>query len=516
LGNAVTATVEQDVTAGAPAVVRRRRIAWWEWLAVGLAMGVVAAIGVVAIRRGAPLLWDEAVYSLRVRALTTDAVIGPYWLDVRAPGLPLVLTPTALWVGASDVAFRVTCLAFAVAGVGVTWVIARLLTSPAIAATTAWLLAIAPGWHESSWQVMPDIPGTTLALAAMAAVLLAARGDRISWWAPLAAAPLAFGATLIRYGAPLLIGPTILAALALRWPAVRNGKLRAAATLLAPAIAAGIVWFIPQVTNSPRPPVLIYSGRQDAKAIPAAESAADFMASLGQLVGPVLGALIIIGAIGAIIAARHNRRLRNAAIAATLIALSVLIAMLVGIAQYHLRYLTPALPFLALLTAIGLITLATRLPRPITITAIALLTITGTTLATQTATGRADGMERAAGQVRGAYTVVDERTDGPCVLLDRHASNEWYSHCASLRPYDIALSVRRMGRRNTVAPDEPMYAIIRHSQSEPNLQGEEAEALEELALSRVEVSPKITVVDVGTYGRFVEAFRERGLLDRRQ
>ena len=40
------------------------------------------------------------------------------------------------------------------------------------------------------------------------------------------------------------------------------------------AIAAGIVWFVPQITDSPRPPVFIYSGRQAAKAARASNATA--------------------------------------------------------------------------------------------------------------------------------------------------------------------------------------------------------------------------------------------------
>ena len=152
------------------------------------------------------------------------------------------------------------CLGVAVAGVAITWLIARSLIGPHGAAVAACLLAIAPGWHESSWQVVPDIPGAVLTLAAIAVILYAARDGRLSWWA-LLAAPLCGAATLVRYGAPLLIGPAVVAALLLRWDAVRASKVRGLAVLASTALAAAVVWFVPAASHrGARPHVSACSG----------------------------------------------------------------------------------------------------------------------------------------------------------------------------------------------------------------------------------------------------------------
>ncbi|HEX6254292.1 MAG TPA: glycosyltransferase family 39 protein, partial [Euzebyales bacterium] len=169
---------------------RRWPVAPWEIAVVVGAVLTVALIGALALSKGVPLLWDESVYGLRTRfnlglgeAVSTR---GDYWLDVRAPGLPLLLTPTAALFGSSDLALRITCLLFAMVATGLTWYIARLLTDATTAAIAVWLVVIFPGWHVSSWQMMPDIPGAAITLAAMAIILAAGRGDRLSWWALLA------------------------------------------------------------------------------------------------------------------------------------------------------------------------------------------------------------------------------------------------------------------------------------------------------------------------------------------
>lgn len=496
----------------APTVEHPFGVARWELGVVGTAMLVVLTIGVVAISRDAPLLWDEAVYGLRVRDLVGDGVRGLYWIDVRAPGLPALLTPVARLLDDSVVVLRSACLAFAVAGVGVTWHVARMLAGPGVAAVAAWVLAVAPGWNESSWQIMPDIPGTVLTLAAMAVVLAAARTGRLSWWA-LMAAPLAGAATLVRYGAPLLIGPTVVAALLLRWDVVRASRLRAAAVLIATAAAAGAVWFIPQVTGSSRPPVLIYGARQDAKAVPALESAADFLSSLLALVGPVVGPLMVLGGVAAGVAAAHRRSLRGPVIASALIALIVLVLMLFGIAEYHVRYLVPALPFLAILTGIGLAGLAGRArPRAVMAGGVVLAVLAVAVVAGMTLE-RARSMHRIFGPVRDAYARIDSVTRHPCAVLDANPTAEWYTGCAAFPPADPVRLVTRTLPASGVAPDEPLWVVVRRWENRANPSPRNQALYEQMAVDAVDGSAEVFVLDMGSAGRLADALDTRDLRD---
>lgn len=516
----LTATLSSGVRRRKVPGTARQSVAQWEVVAVGAAMLVVAAIGVIAISRGAPLLWDEAVYSLRVRDLVGEGVRGQYWIEVRAPGLPMLLTPVGLLPGGNDVLLagdavllRAMCLMYGVVGVGLTWLIARLLIGPSVAAGAAWLLAIAPGWHDSSWQVMPDIPGAVLTLSAMAVILFAARDDQVSWWA-VCAAPLAGAATLVRYGAPLLIAPAVFAALLLQWRTLLSSKVRSLAVLALTAVAAGVVWFVPPVTGSSRPPVLIYAARQDDKAIPALTSAADFLTSLFDAVGPLFGPLVVIGGGTAVVAAFRRRNLRGPVIACGIIALSVLFLMLFGIAEYEVRYLTPSLPFLAMLAAVGLACIAEQLPPRAAVILGAAIAVTGVGLAADTAVDRTNEMTRTFGPVRAAYRDIAAATQSPCVVLDNNPTAEWYTGCASLRYPDLGDVAAGPLQRAGVAPHEPLFVVVRNWPNaitpEPQVQA----LLHQLAVDAVSSSQQVTVLDMGSVGHFTAALERRGVLER--
>jgi len=513
----VTATLDTGVHGRQDAGTGRQSIARWEVIAVAAAMSVVVVIGVIAISRGAPLLWDEAVYSLRVRDLVGEAVRGHYWIEVRAPGLPVLLSPVGLLPGGDDLlsggdaaALRGMCLGLAVVGVGLTWLIARFLIGSHGAALAAWLLVIAPGWHESSWQVMPDIPGAVLTLAAMAVILFAARGERVSWWA-LLAAPLCGAATLVRYGAPLLIGPAVLAALLLRWEAVRSSRLRSLLVLASTAVAAGIVWFVPAVTGSSRPPVLIFAGRQDDKAVPALTSAADFLTRLFELVGPVFGPLVLVGGGVALVAAVRHRVLRGPVVACALIALSVLLLMLFGIAQYTVRYLAPSLPFLAILAAAGLIHIADRPTSQAVVVLASAIGIVGVGLAADTAVHRTNEMLQTFGPVRSSYEDITSSAERPCVVLDHNPTAEWYTACAAFGASNLPHLAAHTLPRAGVDPDEPLFVVIRHWPNRAN-PSPQAQALLEESVVGVDRSQAVTVLDMGTVGQFTALLERRGLL----
>ncbi len=516
----MTATLDAGVHGRRAEAAGRPPIMRWEVAALVGAMAVVVVVGVIAIGRGAPLLWDEAVYSLRVRDLVGPPVRGDYWIEVRAPGLPVLLSVVGLLPGSDAllsgdaVALRSLCLGFAVVGVAVTWGIARMLIGPRAAAVAAWLLAIAPGWHESSWQVMPDIPGAVLALAAMAVILSAARDGRLSWWA-LLAAPLCGAATLVRYGAPLLIGPAVVAALLLRWDAVRTSKVRGLAVLASTALAAGVVWFVPTVTGSSRAPVLIFAGRQDDKAVPALQSAADFATRLFQAVGPVFGPLVVVGGGLALVAALRYRALRGPVIACTLIPLSILLLMLFGIAQYNVRYLAPALPFLAILAAAGLVRLADPPTSPAALALATVIGLAGVGVAADTAIDRTDELHRRFAPVRAAYGHITRTTAPPCVVLDHNPTAEWYTGCASFGAPGLPRPVTDPPPRGGVGPDEPLSAVLRDYPNRGNPPPGMQVVLKDVAIGATRSGSEVTVLDLGTVGRYAAALERRGMPLRR-
>ena len=239
-----------------------RRLAgvpWSEILAVTVVLATFAVAGGVVIAHGAPMGFDEAVYGLRIRDITEGGVRGFYWADVRAPGLPILMAPTALF-GTTDQVVRAGVLVCAVVGIALTWLEARLLFDRATAIIAAILLALSPGWFQTAWRLLPDVPGTTLVLAAVVVLTLATQHERMRWWA-VVVAPIAAVATAVRYGTPLLLGPALVAVVAVRWRAATRAPVVLTLTTLLTAGATAAVWLIPQVTGSSRPPVLIFRGR---------------------------------------------------------------------------------------------------------------------------------------------------------------------------------------------------------------------------------------------------------------
>ena len=186
-------------------------------------------------------------------------------MDVRAPGLPLLLTPLAS-LGAKDELLRSGALLFAVFGVALTWWEGRLLFGRIVAPVAAGLVALSLGWTLTSWQVLPDITGATLALACVVLLTTATQGDNVRWWA-LLVPPVAALATVVRFGAPLLLGPALLMVAVVRWKVVRRSWLFTAALSLATVAATSLVWLVPGVTGKGTPPLLIFLGRQTAKEV---------------------------------------------------------------------------------------------------------------------------------------------------------------------------------------------------------------------------------------------------------
>lgn len=409
-------------------------VRWPEVLAVTVVLGTFAVAGGVVIARGAALGFDEAVYGLRLRDITEGGVRGFYWADVRAPGLPILVAPTA-WFGGTDQAVRTGALVIAVAGIGLTWLEARLLFDRATAIIAAILLALSPGWFDTAWRLTPDIPGTTLVLVAVVVLTLATRTERMRWWA-VVVAPVAAFATAVRYGAPLLLGPALAAVVAVRWRAAVRAPVVLTLTTLLTAAAVAAVWLIPQVTGSTRPPVLIFRGRQVAKAVPMVDSMLDFADKVPVLVGPIVGAAIVVGIAAALVAARR----REVAAAPVLACLAVTVIcfglLLVGVAVYHVRYLTPALPFLAIAAGAGLAWTGANVPgrtvvTVMTITAVAAGAV-GAALAFRTAAVTAQRLERRYGPTRtAAANLADVAPDSCYVLSPLPQQTQWYSRCGT-------------------------------------------------------------------------------------
>ncbi|HSJ46287.1 MAG TPA: glycosyltransferase family 39 protein, partial [Euzebyales bacterium] len=359
---------------------------------------------------------------------------GFYWADVRAPGLPILMTPTA-WFGATDQAIRAGVLVSAVAGVGLTWLEARLLLDRAAAIIAAVLLALSPGWFGTAWRLLPDIPGTTLVLASVVVLTLATQHERMRWWA-VAVAPIAAVATAVRYGTPLLLGPALVAVVAVRWRAAIRAPVVLTLTTLLTAGATAAVWLIPEVTGSRQSPVLIFRDRQVAKAVPMLDSTLDFVGKIPVLVGPIVGTAIVVGIAAALVAARRRQVPAAPVVACLAVALTCLGLLLLGVAVYQVRYLTPTLPFLAIAAGAGLAWVGARVPGRTVVTVVTVAAVVavavGAVLALRTATVTADRLERRYGPTRTAASNLSDVAPDSCyVLSSLPQQTQWYSWCGA-------------------------------------------------------------------------------------
>jgi hypothetical protein len=503
-------------------------VRWPEVLAITVVLATFAVAGGAMIGRGAPLGFDEAVYAMRIRDITEGGVRGFYWANVRAPGLPMLVAPTA-WFGATDQAVRAGVLASAVAGIGLTWLEARLLFDRATAIIAAVLLALSPGWFDTAWRLLPDIPGTTLALAAVVVLTLATQHERMRWWA-VVVAPIAAVATAVRYGTPLLLGPALVAVVAVRWRAATRAPVVLTLTTLLTAGATAAVWLIPQVTGSSRPPVLIFRGRQVAKAVPMLDSALDFAGRIPVLVGPIVGAAIVVGIAAALVAARRRQVAAAPVVACLGVAASCFGLLLVGVAVYHVRYLTPALPFLTIAAGAGLAWAGAKVPGRTIVAIVAIAAIVvGAVPAFRTAAVTAQRLERRYGPTRtAAANLADVAPDSCYVLSPLPQQTQWYSRCgASYIPMlpigdgrshqtgisDAQLMAERLrylfGRRlaaHGIEDGAPVYVMLkRGSVSRPR--GEARALLFDLARWKVAAADgrgPVTIRYLGTAGELAE------------
>ena len=396
-------------------------------LVLGAILALFLGVGIYVIAVGPPLIFDEAVYALRAR----DFLLGVppssgYWMEVRAPGLPLLLTPLSA-VGRSDELLRSASLLVAAAGVGLTWWEGRLLFGRSAALVAAALVALSPGWNLSGWQVLPDIPGATLTLACVVLLTSATQGDKVRWWAlvvPLVAAL----ATMVRFGAPLLLGPALLMVAIVRWRVVLRSWLFTAAVGLATAAAVSVVWLVPAVTGKETPPLLIFLGRQTNKDVGLVDRLGAFVEEIPILLGVVVGIAILVGLIAACVGASKGQVPISPVLGCAAVGVIALVALTLGIADHEVRYFTPAVPFLALGAAPGLVWLGSRLPRPVVVVTGGLTLLLGLTITVLMVREYRILNDVAETRRRAAVELATMATQ-PCVIVSRNPSNGWYSGC---------------------------------------------------------------------------------------
>lgn len=142
---------------------------------------VLADKGALVLR--VPLGHDESVDALRGRDFlhSWSSVSGYYWMEYRAPGLPLLMALPFRVLGASSLVARLVVTCCGLALIILTWAIARRLASPAAGITAAASLCLTTGVMSSSTMVLADVPGAAFSLAAVFVFLIECQSGRLRW-----------------------------------------------------------------------------------------------------------------------------------------------------------------------------------------------------------------------------------------------------------------------------------------------------------------------------------------------
>ncbi|MBN2113188.1 MAG: glycosyltransferase family 39 protein [Acidimicrobiia bacterium] len=395
-----------------------------EWLALGGIVLGYLVIALLAVRRGPPLGWDEAVYSLRARDFAAGDPWGRYWDSFRAPGLPWVLS--LFWgLGGHPTVFRAVVAGFGLLLVLVAWLLARHLFGPRSGLVAAAGVALSPPLLLSATQVWPDVPGAALGLAAVAVFVLASGGERSSWWM-LAVVPAVAAATLLRFGAPLPIAVGLLVVAGWRRRMLLRYPGPAIVTALAATAAVVVILTLPGVTGGEASPLAAIAGFEGSSS----SGFADYADLAHQVVGPAAVVLALVGVMAGFGWASRGDIDRGALWAAVIGGLATAVALAL-VLHGEVRYLAPAYPWLWAAGAPGLWRLIALIPgraRSVTVGAIVVAlaaTVVGLARERNRDAGREYGSTRAA-----ALEIAAEAAGEPCLVVTaRLPQVMWYSGC---------------------------------------------------------------------------------------
>jgi 4-amino-4-deoxy-L-arabinose transferase-like glycosyltransferase len=392
---------------------------------------VYLLVVVLAVRRGPPLGWDEAVYALRARDFTAGVLPLHYWEAYRAPGFSWL--GHLIWIDGHEVlALRLLAAAFGLGLVVTTWLLARHLFGRRAGLIAAAGGALTPPLLLAATQVWPDVPGACLGLLAIAVFVFATGGDRPSWWVLLVPVAVA-GATLLRFGAPLPLIVGLVGVAVWRRRVLRRGPAPIVVAAVASTALVVLVLAVPGIIGSAAP--LASIGEQ-------ADRPFQGFADYGALAGEVAGSAAVVVALGGLAAALawSSRRAidRGAVLTAVTIGLATA-AAIATVLHGEVRYLAPAYPWLWVAAAPGLAGIAVSLPgrwEKVVAAVVALALVAAAVGAVQDRNDEAKG--DLATVVAAAETLVAEGAVGRrCVVVaSRVPQMAWYTGCEA-RPFDL-------------------------------------------------------------------------------
>jgi Dolichyl-phosphate-mannose-protein mannosyltransferase len=336
-----------------------------ELVAMSVVIGGYLVIAARALSRRVPLGHDESVYSLRGRDFLEgwSYLSGHYWIEYRAPGLPLLLSAPFRLLGASSTVARLVVVGCGFALVVLTWAIARRLASPAAAVTAAASLCLTTGVMSSSTMVLADVPGAAFSLAAVWALLVECQAGRLRW-SPVAVPGLVFIATLCRYGSPIGFVPALVGVGLIGltgW--VRGRRWRQVALLAGTALGALVVVALVTMTSLVtvgRSPFAANSDLVGSKGLTAANGFREFWALITPFEyqsfpywNRATMTLTVIGLVAAIVVAIVDRSSRRGVGFGLGVGAITLVGLLVSVGRVDHNYLVMPAPYIAVAVGVG-------------------------------------------------------------------------------------------------------------------------------------------------------------------
>ncbi|HEY6053622.1 MAG TPA: glycosyltransferase family 39 protein, partial [Gaiellaceae bacterium] len=206
-------------------------------LAVAPPAAALAAAGVL-FHRGLslPPSFDEGVYLAQTDALLHGQRLGEDVFAAQPPGFHWLLLAAAKVGGLGVDQLRYEVLALALLGLVAAYLVGRAVGGPVAGLVAAAVLAVAPPYPTFAAQISADLPGTVLALLALACLLAPGRRR----WLFVLGGVLFAAAEWVKLDAFILLLPVLAYAAARR---LRPGDLLAAAgaALVASGIAAAVL-----------------------------------------------------------------------------------------------------------------------------------------------------------------------------------------------------------------------------------------------------------------------------------
>lgn len=210
---------------------------------------VFGVAGLLILSGDSPLGWDEGVYAARAKDLVNSDFSwsfrsGTYWSDVRAPGLPMLISVPFKLFGASGFVARALVLAFALALLSLIGSTLDLFFARRVGTFAVVLISLCPGFLATSTLAFADVPAIFFA---MVAVYLLARWRSDPQSRSLFLVPAALGAaTTIRFGSLFLVAAALLViGLLVIVSAVRQREWgRVASLCLAAVSSAMVIWIL--------------------------------------------------------------------------------------------------------------------------------------------------------------------------------------------------------------------------------------------------------------------------------